>query len=138
LLSIKFTGFFNILSSWSCFRELNKIPQAISAYREAIALEPNLDAYNLGNLLQTGEFEQAEAIYRQAIAANPSHFGSYLNLGNLLMEQHQIEPAIQAYQTALALKPGEPDILNRNCLSSSKNPAQSLLVFCNKLYKQGI
>jgi len=28
------------------------------------------------------------------------------------MEQHQIEPAIQAYQTALALKPGEPDILN--------------------------
>jgi len=26
------------------------------------------------------------------------------------MEQHQIEPAIQAYQTAL--KPGEPDILN--------------------------
>jgi len=73
---------------------LNKI-QAISAYREAIALEPNLDAYsNLGNLLtQTGEFEQAEAIYRQTIAANPSHFGSYLNLGNLLMEQHQIEPS---------------------------------------------
>jgi len=28
------------------------------------------------------------------------------------MEQHQIEPTIQAYQTALALKPGEPDILN--------------------------
>jgi len=53
----------------------NKIPQAISAYREAIALEPNLDAYNLGNLLtQTGEFEQAEATC-QAIAANPSHFG---------------------------------------------------------------
>jgi len=83
---------------------------------------------NLGNLLtQTGEFEQAEAIYRQAIAANPSHFGSYLNLGNLLMEQHQIEPAIQAYQTALALKPGEPDILNRE-IALAAQKIQSLLV----------
>jgi predicted O-linked N-acetylglucosamine transferase (SPINDLY family) len=143
LLSIKFASenFLTYYHLGLVFEKLNKIPQAISAYREAIALEPNLDAYNnLGNLLtQTGEFEQAEAIYRQAIAANPSHFGSYLNLGNLLMEQHQIEPAIQAYQTALALKPGEPDILNNLeiALAAQKNPAQSLLIFCNKLYKQG-
>jgi len=45
--------------------------------------------------------------------------------------------AYQAYQTAL--KPGEPDILNNLeiALAAQKNPAQSLLVFCNKLYKQG-
>ncbi len=89
--------------------------QAIQAYQEAINLDPqNVQAYNnLGNILaEASEIEKAESVYRHAIAANSDHFGGYLNLGNLLMLRQQTDDAITAYETALKLKPRDPDILN--------------------------
>jgi len=44
------------------------------------------------------------------------------------MEQHQIEQAIQ--NTALALKPGEPDILNN--LAGSKKLSLSVINYTSK------
>ncbi|MEG5064186.1 tetratricopeptide repeat protein [Microcoleus sp. B3-A4] len=115
--------------------------QAIRAYQEAIKLDPqNIQAYNnLGNIIaQAGEIEQAESVYRQAIAANSGHFGGYLNLGNLLMLRKQTDDAITAYETALKLKPRDPDILNNLGLAfQAKNDiAQSYSYLGYAFYRQ--
>ncbi|MEG3838989.1 tetratricopeptide repeat protein [Microcoleus sp. herbarium14] len=115
--------------------------QAIQAYQEAINLNPqNVQAYNnLGNILaEAAEIEKAELVYRQAIAANSGHFGGYLNLGNLLMLCQRTDDAITAYETALKLKPRDPDILNNLGLAfQAKNDlAQSYSYLGYAFYRQ--
>jgi len=122
--------------------KMDAIPQAIQAYQQAIALEPQwIDAYNnLGNIfLKAGELEQAETIYRQAIVANPNHSGSYLNLGNIMMERHQINDAIGTYKKALNLKPRDPDIVyNLGVAFEDKGEsAQAALYYGYAYYRRG-
>lgn len=119
----------------ACLERLDNEAEAIAAYQEAIALDPNLvDAYNnLGVLLaNNGQITAAETVYRQAISVNPSHWGSYMNLGNLLVEQSQIEQAIEVYQNALQINPQSPDLLNNLELARNR-----LLESANQLYNQG-
>ncbi len=118
------------------------MPQAIQAYRQVIALEPQwIDAYNnLGNiLLKAGELEQAESIYRQAISEKPKHFGSYLNLGNVLIKRSQVDEAVEIYKKALNLKPRDPDIIyNLGVALDAKNePTQAALYYGYAHYRRG-
>lgn len=118
----------------ACLERLDNDAEAIAAYQEAIALDPNLvDAYNnLGVILATnGEIAEAEVVYRQAISVNPRHWGTYMNLGNLLVEESQIEQAIEVYQNALQINPQNPDLLNN--LELARN---LLLESANQLYHQ--
>jgi protein O-GlcNAc transferase len=122
--------------------KIGEIPEAIRAYQEAIALQPNLiDAYNnLGNILvAAGEMERAESVYRQAIAANPEHFGSYLNLGNVLMARGDVDAGIAAYETALKLSPNNPDILNNLgvALQAKTDDTRASLYLGHAFYHQG-
>jgi len=115
--------------------------QAIRAYQEAIKIDTqNVQAYNnLGNILaEAGEIDQAESVYRQAIAANSGHFGGYLNLGNLLMLRQRTDDAITAYETALNLKPRDPDILNNLGLAfqAKNDQAQSYSYLGYAFYRQ--
>ncbi|MEG4573207.1 tetratricopeptide repeat protein [Microcoleus sp. N3A4] len=115
--------------------------QAIRAYQEAIKIDPqNVQAYNnWANILaEAAEIEKAESVYRQAIAANSGHFGGYLNLGNLLMLRQRTDEAITAYETALKLKPRDPDILNNLGLAfQAKNDlAQSYSYLGYAFYRQ--
>jgi len=84
--------------------------QAIRAYQQAIALEPQVvEPYNnLGNiLLSAGAIDQAESIYNKAIAANPNHFGSYLSRQTFWWNE-QFDEAVETYIKALHLKPRDP------------------------------
>jgi tetratricopeptide (TPR) repeat protein len=53
-----------------------------------------------------GEMAAARAGYARAVALQPDHAEAHYNLGNLLKEAGEIEPAIERYRGALAARPG--------------------------------
>ena len=52
-----------------------------------------------------GDLEQAEALYREAVAAAPGHARGHLNLGIVLAARGDTASAIQAYERVLAIDP---------------------------------
>lgn len=91
--------------------------EAVSAYREAIALDPKYaDSWsNLGLLLQKHlqRYEEAEAAYREAIALNPKDVDLWSNLGFLLQNHLQhYEEAENAYRKAIELDSKDIDLWN--------------------------
>ncbi|MGE9761832.1 tetratricopeptide repeat protein [Pseudomonas sp. PDM20] len=69
---------------------MHRLPEAESAYRRAVALNPQADRAwnNLGNILknsfQAERRNEALECYRRAIAANPRYANAYNNLGHAL------------------------------------------------------
>ncbi len=55
-----------------------------------------------------GDLDQAEALYRRAVAAAPGHPRTHLNLGILLAARGDAKGAERAYQACLALAPDHP------------------------------
>ena len=60
------------------------------------------------DLEEAGDVVQAEAMYREAVAAAPSHPRAYLNLGVALADKGDQEGAIAAYEQLLAIDPRHP------------------------------
>ena len=95
----------------------NRFEEAIAAFEHCLRLENrNVKAKsNLGlSLAGLGRTEQAEAVYREAIAwqaewkvklAEP-----YIDLGDLLLDQNQTEDAIVALTQAQVIAPEEPRV----------------------------
>jgi tetratricopeptide (TPR) repeat protein len=84
------------------------LPEAIEAYRRAIALEPTLaDAHcNLGTAhYNRGERDLARAAYEAALEQYPSHREANFNLANLFEEAGRREAAIHHYKRAVAADP---------------------------------
>jgi tetratricopeptide (TPR) repeat protein len=84
------------------------LPEAIEAYRRAIALEPTLaDAHcNLGTAhYNRGERDAARAAYEAAIEHYPAHREANFNLANLLEEGGRRDAAIHHYKRAVAADP---------------------------------
>ena len=99
--------------------------QAEAAYREAIALDPNLAAAhaNLGNVLGAqGKAREAEAAYRKAIALGPKIALAHFNLGVAMLEWRRYGEAEAACRAAVALEP---------------NLADAHLLLGNALFQQG-
>jgi predicted O-linked N-acetylglucosamine transferase (SPINDLY family) len=89
-------------------KDRGHLDEAISAYRQAVALRPGYaEAHNnLGNALRDqGRLDEAVVAYRQAIALRPNLPEAYNNLGNALNDQGQLDEAIDAYRQAIALRP---------------------------------
>ena len=62
-----------------------------------------------GNALEdAGDLAQAEARYRDAVEAAPSHARAHLNLGIVLAARDDAEGAVAAYATVLAIEPAHP------------------------------
>ena len=76
---------------------------------------PELDASGLiaqGNaLLQQGQFAQAEARYRGALARDPRSLSAAVNLGFVLLELARAQEAQRALESALAIDPTNVDAL---------------------------
>ncbi|MDZ8260543.1 tetratricopeptide repeat protein [Nostoc sp. ChiQUE01b] len=82
------------------------LKNAVTCYKQAIALQPNLleAHYNLGLALQEqGEFEEAIASYQKLLELNPNDGEVYLNLGKIYQQQDQYQKAVSAYQQGLKL-----------------------------------
>lgn len=85
---------------------------AIDGYRRAIAAEPaRQDArINLGRLLhELGRFEEAERVYRDAVAHGGDDPLLFYNLGVLLDDMDRKPEAILAYEAALQEDPALAD-----------------------------
>lgn len=81
---------------------------AMAAYREALALDPDLvpAMINLGNLHYLEDhLPEAHALYLQASLVDPACFEAWYNLGNLHHDGGRLEPAAQCYAEALRLRP---------------------------------
>jgi len=88
------------------------LEQAIAAYRQAIALNPEAaGAYiNLGtiyyNLHRLGD---AEGCYRAAADIDPQYALAFFNLGNVFDERGNLEEARRNYEDALKINPQYAD-----------------------------
>jgi tetratricopeptide (TPR) repeat protein len=55
--------------------------------------------------LLEGRYEEALVVFQKAMAINPNHIESHINLGILFKKKGQWENAIESYQKALAIDP---------------------------------
>jgi tetratricopeptide (TPR) repeat protein len=61
--------------------------------------------------LKDGDFERAEATYRQIIDVEPDHADGYIGLGTSLLLQERLDEAEVAYKEALTIKPDSVEAL---------------------------
>jgi tetratricopeptide (TPR) repeat protein len=97
-------------------RRLGRIPNAIAAGRQATKLAPR-DAtafYNLGlALADGGQFREAAAEYRRALALNPRYGMAANNLGTLLEKQlDDVAEAKKFYTLAIEIDPRHAEAQN--------------------------
>lgn len=88
-----------------------RLPEAITAYKSALALhpEPTITAQtfnNLGNIFRAqGKPQQAIKAYRRALEISPERATTQFNLGQTLYQLGKFDHAIRAYQQAIKLEP---------------------------------
>lgn len=69
---------------------------------------------NLGSILrERGDFADADRLLHDAVRLTPDSFSAQVNLGNHLVFQQRYEEAEVAYLRAMALNPGDADLLFR-------------------------
>ncbi|MFM7426049.1 MAG: tetratricopeptide repeat protein, partial [Elainella sp.] len=91
--------------------QLGRWAEAVTAYRQAITLDPSFSwsHHNLGAaLLQLEQWPQAAAAFESAIALHPDFVWSHYNLGEARTQLAEWDGAIAAYQAALKLQPDLP------------------------------
>lgn len=81
--------------------------EAENAYRQLSKTMPSWQVYfNLGNVLKKkGNFEAAEASYRQSALLNPGYADTWNNIGAVLKERQRYKDATVAFQKALEVNP---------------------------------
>lgn len=101
---------------------LNRFPEAVVRYHEAIGLDPrNTDLrHGLGwSLEQMHRLEQAIDAYREAVRLNPKADGSYNNMGNCLQALGRFDESHEAYRRAIEAAPQVP-MYYRNFVQSKR------------------
>jgi superkiller protein 3 len=87
------------------YNDLNRLAEAVSAFQEAIRLNPEyaLPWSSLGDVFTTLEqFPYAEGAYRQAIALDPAYVWAYNSLGAVYESMGRPELAVRVYREAIA------------------------------------
>lgn len=87
--------------------------QAIDAYREALALDPDFaDAHcNLGAVFYNrGDRDQARRHFERCLRLDPGHVEAHFNLANLLEEDGCNDMALHHYRAGLVSDPFYPDL----------------------------
>lgn len=92
----------------NALRELDRPEEAIEAYRQAIAIDPNhpYPYFALGKVLRSlGRLKEAIEVYRQAVVVNPRDATSFVGLGNTFYETDRFEEAVDVYRQAVVVNP---------------------------------
>lgn len=105
-----------------------EIPAAIRLCQQAIAIQPNLlQAYEIlvqlqpenvqlkfslgGLLLQQGQLDKAEGLFRSVVQVDPKNVLAYCGLGIVLAKQNRHAEAIPYFESALQIQPQNFDAL---------------------------
>lgn len=81
--------------------QLGRYDQALGSFTTARQMDPKLTAvkYNLGILYKReGRDPDAEAALKEVTATDPGDPAAWFNLGAVEMNQHKLEPALDAFQ----------------------------------------
>jgi tetratricopeptide (TPR) repeat protein len=60
---------------------------------------------------QAAQLQDRIALHQQLVKQDPANVQAWVQLGNDYFDLHQPEKSIEAYERALALRPGDPDVL---------------------------
>jgi tetratricopeptide (TPR) repeat protein len=93
-----------------CYEALNQPDEAIGHYREAIRLNradtktaSPWPVLNLGILLRTrGELDEAESLFREALAIDRRFAPGHYQLGVVLEERNRLDDAIASFRQAIS------------------------------------
>ena len=114
----------------AALKQNGRIDESLVASQKSVQLDPQ-DAeayYNLGIVMQDlGRLEEAEAIYKKAIALKPDH-KTHNNLGIVMQELGRLDEAEASYKKAITLKP--------DFIQAIKN--RWLLLFSQKRYEEAL
>ena len=98
----------------SIYEQAGKFPQAATAYETCLALAPqSADAWlGLGLLQQrTGKFSAAQVSLEHVVNFDPRNVSGRLALGEVLQQLNDLDGAIEQFEFAATLVPGEQLIL---------------------------
>lgn len=99
------------LNLGNALRARGQTAEAIACYREVVVQRPDyVDALsNLGLTLKDQDDQGAEAIAvcEKALALDPNHVPTYVNLGTVYFEQGRLDEAAVNYDQAIRLAPAE-------------------------------
>lgn len=62
-----------------------------------------------------GQMDKVKQVSKRILNAMPNHYGALCNLANVLFTENNMSAAMSAYEKALAIKPGEPSIIDNYC-----------------------
>src|ERR1700730_3955520 len=99
----------------SALLEKGLIPEAISHYQRAVALDPALPQAhrNLGRaLFQQGDVDKAIMHWRKTLSIDPDDAEAHIGLGDGLMQKGLTEEAIAHYERSLQIESQPPALLN--------------------------
>lgn len=99
-----------------CYEALHQPDEAIVHYREAVRLNRTAGtsasgwpALNLGILLRSrGELDEAERLFREALASDPNFAAAHVQLGAVLEEQGRLDDAVKSLRRATSADAGYP------------------------------
>jgi tetratricopeptide (TPR) repeat protein len=92
---------------------VNDYSGALADLQKAVDLNPNLPdlfAYYGIALLSTGDQESAQAAFARALKDDPNNFDGNLRMGVLLRNDEHFDEALQYFQHALQIRPGDPGV----------------------------
>lgn len=89
-------------------RERGDVAGALGWYRKATSVRPYADAETTlaAVLAAQGQWDEADAHYRRALAADPGNAFAYTSYGVLLGDRGRRDEAIAMHQRAVAIEPG--------------------------------
>jgi len=108
------------------------LPRGKPGEKSVARIAPNsLNLFlNLGNLISRNEsrLEEADRLYRQAIAMRSDYIQAYINRGDILIKMNKTDEAMEVYKEALKHDPDNPDLYyNLGVVSiEQRNPKQGL------------
>jgi len=91
--------------------DLGQLDEAISIFGRAVTTDAPANVYNdLGVALKrAGRYEEAESVFRQAIARNPAYAPAHYNLAICLVHRGNTNDAARAFEAYLTADPGAAD-----------------------------
>ncbi len=98
-----------LAGTWS---DATRAPDPVAQAMEELAVDSQSIALRGVSLARRGEYEAAEAAFREVLEIRPGNARDYANLGGALAGQGEIQEAIGAYLQGLEIDPSNVDLLN--------------------------